>query len=246
MNLIDGSYANSQYYNNTVQQNQKKNADEAKSKTSKESETVTQTNKASQSRLSSRAQAYLETLRKTYNNMDFMVADFNKGDDAKEILSRGTKEISVLFSSEELERMASDENYAKEYMNRVQGAVRMSEQINQQFGFESSFGKISNKAEITKIGISFNKDGSMSIFAELEKAMDKQKEHIEKVREKRAEEKRAAVRKEESNKKNRVSAKKTTIHASSADDLLKKISEIDWNNIREDKRDESNRFDVSI
>ena len=71
----------------------------------------------------------------------------------------------------------------------------------------------------------------MSIFAELEKAMDKQKERIEKVREKRAEEKKAAARKEDVNRRNSVSTKKTTIQASSAEDLLKKINEIDWFNV---------------
>lgn len=246
MNVIEGSYATSQYYNSTVQQNQKNNGEKVKSKAVSESESATQTSNVSRSRLSGRAQAYLENLRKTYSNMDFMVADFDKGDNAKEILSRGTKEISVLFSSEELEKMASDEKYAKEYMNRVQGAIRMSEQINQQFGFESSFGKTSDKGEITKIGFSFNKDGTMSLFAELEKTMDKQKERIEKVREKRAEEKKAATKKENANKKNGVSTKKTIIQASSVDDLLKKINEIDWGNVREDKKAENNKLDVSI
>lgn len=152
MNVTNDSYGVSQYYNNTVQ----------RSNTS-----------TSRSKLSNRAQAFLEKLKKTYSNMDFMVADFDKGDNAKEILSRCTKEISVMFSSEELEKMASDEKYAKEYMDRVQGALRMSEQINKQFGFESAFGNKSDKGEIKKIGFSFNKDGTMSIFAELEKAMKK-------------------------------------------------------------------------
>lgn len=178
--------------------------------------------------------------------MDFMVADFDKGDNAKEILSRCTKETSVIFSSEELEKMASDEKYAKDYMDRVQGAVRMSEQINQQFGFESAFGKTSDKVEITKMGISFGKDGKMSIFAELEKAMDRQKEHIERIREKRAEEKKAVAKKEDAKRKNSATTKKTTIQASSANDLLRKIKEIDWSGIRESRNSESNRFDVSI
>lgn len=245
MNVIDVSYATSQY-NNTVQQNKKNNVEKAKSKTTKESQTATQTSNAGGLQLSKRAQTFLEDLRKTYSNMDFMVADFDKGDNAKEILSRGTKEISVLFSSEELEKMASDEKYAKEYMNRVQGAIRMSEQINRQFGFESAFGNTSDKGEITKIGISFNKDGTMSIFAELEKTMDSLTERIEEIREKRAEEKKAAARKENTDRKNGVSTKKTTIQASSADDLLKKINEIDWSNVREDKKVESSRVDVSI
>lgn len=244
MNVIDGSYTTSQYYNN-VQQNQKSNT-EVKNGDAKGAETVSQNSKASQSQLSNRAQKYLEYLRKTYSNMDFMVADFDKGDNAKEILSRCTKETSVIFSSEELEKMASDEKYAKDYMDRVQGAVRMSEQINQQFGFESAFGKTSDKVEITKMGISFGKDGKMSIFAELEKAMDRQKEHIERIREKRAEEKKAVAKKEDVKRKNSATTKKTTIQASSANDLLRKIKEIDWSGIRESRNSESNRFDVSI
>lgn len=178
--------------------------------------------------------------------MDFMVADFDKGDNAKEILSRCTKEISVLFSSEDLEKMASDEKYAKEYMDRVQGAVRMSEQINQQFGFESAFGNKPDKGEITKMGISFNKDGTMSIFAELEKAMDKWKERVEKVREKRAEEKKDAAKREDVKRRKSVSTKKTTIQASSAGDLFKKVNEIDWSNVKKVETAERKRFDVSI
>ena len=40
--------------------------------------------------------------------------------------------------------------------------------------------------------------------------------------------------------------KKTTLQASSADELFKKINEIAWNKVREDKKAESNRVDVSI
>lgn len=213
MNAINGGYAASQYYNNTIQQKQKNSAETVKSDAAKESERASQAGTVSRPQLSKRAQAFLEKLRKTYGNMDFMVADFDKGDKAKEILSHSTKEISVLFSSEELEKMASDEKYAKEYMNRVQGALRMSEQINQQFGFTSAFGNTPDKGAITKIGFSFNKDGSMSIFAELEKATGK---------------------------------KKTSIQASSVDDLIKKIKGMDWKNVREDPKTESNRVDVSI
>lgn len=141
-------------------------------------------------RLSSKAQAMLEKLKKTYSNMDFMVADFSNGADARKILSRGTKEFSVLFSPEELEKMASDEKYEKEYMAKIEGAVRMSEQINKQFGYESGFGKNAENGKITKIGISFNSDGTTTLFAELEKVTDKQAERIEKARAKHAEERK--------------------------------------------------------
>ncbi len=140
--------------------------------------------------------------------MDFMVA--GKGDDAKEILSRGTKEFSVLFSTEELEKMAADKTYEKEYMNKVQGAVRMSEQINKQFGF----GPTSEKGNITKIGIAFNNDGSTSYFASLEKMSENQRARIE--------------------KNIPIRSKRTQVSATSIDELIQKMNKIDWSKIREE------------
>ena len=60
-----------------------------------------------QPQLSKGAQKLLEKLRNTYGNMDFMVADYKSAEEAQSVLSRGTKEVSVLFSSEELEKLAS-------------------------------------------------------------------------------------------------------------------------------------------
>lgn len=134
-----------------------------------ENKAATQTDSIGEAGLSHKAQALLEKLRKSYGDMDFMVADFDKGDDAKEGLSRGTKEVSVVFSNSELEKMASDEKYEQEYMERVQGALRMSEQINQEFGFTSAFGENSANDEISNIEICFNSDGAVSFFAELER-----------------------------------------------------------------------------
>lgn len=227
MSKIENSYGVSGYYGSQAARKQQK------SKNTKKTETSGKTNKASQPKLSKKAQELLEKLRKTYSNMDFMVADYDRGEEAKELLSRGTKEFSVLFSTEELEKMASDEKYEKEYMDRVQGAVRMSEQINKQFGFESSGGKVSDESIITRMGIAFNKDGSVDFFAELEKAGEQQKAMIEKSLEKHAEEKKAA-------------AKRTTVTASSMDELIQKIKEVDWSKIKETEKTEGERFDFSI
>ena len=229
-------YAASNYYN-TVQQKNQKSGDVRSGRANEAS----RTDKTRQPQLSSRAQKLLEKLRKTYGNMDFMVADFDNGEDAKAILSRGTKEFSVLFSSEELEKMASDEKYEKEYMERIQGAVRMSEEINEEIGFGSIIGKDGEESRITKMGVAFNKDGTMTYFAELEKMSEKQQERIEKAREERAE--------ADSNRGTRVInpiIKKTTVQASSAEELLKKMSEVDWNKVNEERKEEGNRFDFSI
>ena len=227
-------------YNNAV--NSKKQATESKS--------ATQTGSIGEAGLSQKAQALLEKLRKSYGDMDFMVADFDKGDNAKDILSRGTKEVSVIFSSSELEKMASDEKYEKEYMERVQGALRMSEQINREFGFTSAFGKKSDNSEISRIGISFNSNGTTSFFAELEKSSARQREHIEKARE----EKRAARKEQEKKERleNRyvredVCVKRTTVQANSLEELLEKIRGVDWDSIKAENRPQSGgRFDFTI
>ncbi len=234
MNRVEGNYTGS-YYNTAVQQQEE-------TRKSKET-TAKNTQKTKQPQLSKAAQNLLEKLRKNYSNMDFMVADFDNSEEAKEALARGTKEFSVLFSTEELEKMASDEKYEKEYMNRVQGAIRMSDEINKKYGFESAFGGDSEKGEITKIGISFNKDGTVTYFAEMEKASNRQREQLEKIREKKAAEKKAAEKKDN---KDNTPIKKTTVEASSEKELFEKINAIDWSKIKEERKQEGDKFDYSI
>ena len=84
-------------------------------------------------------------------------------------------------------------------MHSIEGALRMSDEINAQFGFERVFSKTNGNADtdtkITKFGISFNSDGTTTFFAELEKSSASQKEYLEKLQEKKAEEKKEAKKK---------------------------------------------------
>ena len=61
----------------------------------------------------------------------------------------------------------------------------MTDEINAQFGFERAFGKTNDNADadtkITKFGISFNRDGTTTFFAQLEKSSASQKEYLEKL-----------------------------------------------------------------
>ncbi len=199
----------------------------------------TGTNKAANTtpaKLSKSAQKVLDELKKKYGKMDFMVADFEGDEEAKEILSRGTKEFSVLLSTDELEKMADDESYKEKNMDRIDGAVKMSERINARFDVSDASGS----AEVKNIGISFNSDGTTSYFAELEKSSEQQKERIEQSREKRAEEKKASEKKESG-------SKRVTIKASTEDELLEKMKQIDWSKVKEEKAETSgSKFDYSI
>lgn len=124
--------------------------------------------------LSGKAQTLLEKLRKDYSGMDFFV--LGAGDDARALLAGGTKEISVVFTVDELEKMAVDEAYAQERMNGVKGAIRMSEEINKKFGYEPAFCRDTDKGAATKLGISVGGDGTITYFAQLEKSSKQQRE----------------------------------------------------------------------
>lgn len=176
--------------------------------------------KSSESKLSPKAQKYLEQLKKSYGDYDFVIAD--KGDDVRGLMDR-SKEFSVVFSSDELERMAEDESFAKEQMESVETAVNMSKKINEQFGYESGISLLS-------VGVTFDDKGISTMFAELEKATADRNKQLEESAKERAEEKKAAEKTEGKNEE-QPSIKRTTVTAANADELLDKILGIDWDKI---------------
>ena len=209
----------------------------------------TSISKTNEAKLSSKAQEFLKNLRSKYGDYDFLIG--NSTDDLKALVKSGNKEFSVVFSNAELERMASDEKYANEKLHCVERAVKMSEEINQKYGFERGFGKgDTTVAEITKIGIVFNDDGTTSFFAELEKSSAKQRERIEKAKEEKRTEKREEERTKremQSYSKSNTDTKRTNVQANSMEELLEKILAIDWSAVKSEKMPESGgKFDFSI
>lgn len=203
-----------------------------------------------ESKLSSKAQDFLKNLRSKYGDYDFLIG--NSTDDLKSLSKSGSKEYSVIFSSAELERMANDEKYAEEKMQGVEGAVKMAKRIAEENGYTSAFGKDGENGTINKISIAVGDDGSTKIFAELEKTSDKQKERINKAREKRAEEKKAADKKakEKVEKKNpyekddKDSVKRTTIEATSEEEFIEKLKNLDWSKVSDSHS--GDRFNFSV
>lgn len=186
-------------------------------------------------KLSKKAQDFLKNLREKYGDYDFLIG--NGTDDLKALSKSGSKEFSVIFSSAEIERMASDEKYAEEKMQRVQGAVKMCKRICEENGFVSAFGGgLGENGTINKIGVSIDDNGNMKLFAELEKSSSKQKERIEKNREKHAEEKKAADKSKKKNpyeKEEEPSVKRTTVEADSVEELIEKIKNIGWDQVKD-------------
>lgn len=137
-------------------------------------------------------------------------------------------------------------------MQGIDGAVRMSEEINQKYRFERAFGKEeTTDTEITKIGIAFHDDGTTSFFAELEKSSVKQRERIEEAREEKRVEKKVAEKKAEKELQNYAKSstytKRTSVWADSLEELIEKIKAVDWENVKAEKTPENgSRFDYSI
>lgn len=114
-------------------------------------------------KLSKKAQKLLDELSKKYKNMDFMVGS---GKDMKSLMAGSSKEYSVLFSAEELEKMASDDSYKDEMLGKIDRLVDFSNRINQEFGFTSGNHAAMNSI-VSKYGLAMNEDGKVSLFAEL-------------------------------------------------------------------------------
>lgn len=253
MNTVSANY--SSYFEQT-----KKESKQVKDRTPSKVETpedvksaagkTNNTSKTNETKLSSKAQEFLKSLRSKYGDYDIFVG--NSADDLKALAKSGTKEISVIFSNAELERMAGDEKYAKEKLQGMEQAVKMSEEIDKQFGFQSAFGQNgASDIGINKISFIFKEDGTMTIFAELEKSSAKQRERIEKSQEERRaqknEEDRKAKKEMQGYSNISIDAKYTTVEAGSIEELLQKISAVDWNAIKPEKMPETGRkFDFSI
>ena len=242
MNKVGGYSA---YQNNFLDSLVQKRKDQSKTSKSDSSQKTGKAGKTNGSvQLSDKAKALLQELKKSYSNMDFIVADYDSEEEAASYLSRGTKEYSVLIDPEELERMASDESVKEQNLSLLDEAVGKLDEIKNQLG--------DHKDEVVSMGITIGKDGEMSFFAELEKAGERQKEFIDSIREgkKEAAEKAAA---DKAGPRNPYAhgyerGKRTTVHASSVEELLDKISNIDWNSIKEESTAHTpgERFSSSI
>ena len=189
--------------------------------------------------LSDTAKEYLNNLRKNHSDIDFFVTDYTKQTNVKDVLNRSTKDFAVIFSNEEIEKMASDEKYAAQKMQMVERAIQMSEEIYEKY---HSVGKHGDETSISRIAFSFNDDGSMKIFAELENSSEKMEKRLEDIKEQR-EEKEKLNEKKASKKDERI--KRKVVSASTAEELLEKINQVDWASINEEETLGS-RIDFSV
>ncbi|MCM1268662.1 MAG: DUF6033 family protein [Bacteroidales bacterium] len=181
--------------------------------------------------LSDKAKALLQELKKTYNNADFYVAEYESEEEASEYLSRGTKDYSVLIDPEELERMANDDEV------KEQNLALLDESLNKLGEMKEALKETGREDEVVNLGVHIGSDGKVSYFAELEKAGERQREFVEKI----VEDKREAAKEAEAEKNgkgpdryNYEHSKRATVTADSVDDLLAQITNFNWDNVKEE------------
>ena len=222
------------------------------------------TEKKQTTELSERAQKLLEELKAKYSNMDFVIADYSSEEEAKQLLSRGTKEYSVLMDPATLEKMAEDDEVKAQYMDIIDQSTAKLDDMKEEL-------KDSGQ-DVKRIGFSVDENGQVSYFAELEKASKAQSERLEEKRaEKKEEQKKAKkdetekqqkAKKDETEKQQKElvkerteerygisqdSVKRVTLTAGTTEELLEKIRNVDWNRIPDIALQEAGkRFDFSV
>ncbi len=232
-----GSYYQSSIYSKTAQN--AKDADRTRAENAKNANAANESKKAPT--LSKAAQNLLKELKKTYSNMDFIVADYETDEEAASLMSRGTGEYSALFTPEELEKMAADEDVKNKNLKILDNAVSKLDEMKTQLGDKGE--------DVTRIGISFGDDGEVSFFAELEKNSEKQRERIERQREDKKEAARDTERAETAEylAHGRSTGKRTTVYASTIEELAKKIEQVDWSTVKEEPQNTTGqRFDFTV
>lgn len=184
--------------------------------------------------LSEKASKYYEQLKKKYSNMNFILVSEDQKENAKANAAgyANANNMVVLIDEDKIEKMASDENYRKQYEGIIANAASGMSQL------ASSIS--ATGATVKGYGMQVNDNGTASYFAVLEKSSAAQKERIEKHAEDKKEAKKAAEKKAEKKKNQERLEKKrnetgdiddtddtetVTVTASSIEELLEKIKD---------------------
>ena len=130
--------------------------------------------KNGEGKLSKKAADFLAKLREERPDFDFQVAS---GKDLRALATDTDKEYSVIFDAEELEKMADDENYAKEKLDHINTIVEMSDKITKDTGFASLLGEnATGNFYADLISFSVKDSGEITIFADIKKAAEEKAE----------------------------------------------------------------------
>ena len=177
--------------------------------------------------LSEKAQKYYEELKKKYSNMDFVLvsSDMKEAAKAQAGSFANPHRLVVLIDEEKVERMASDENFRKQYEAVISNAAVKLPQMQK---------SLANNSSVKAFGMQIDDGGNASFFAVVDKSLAMQRDMSKKGAARKAEQKKQAEKKqaqkaaEEKSEQKRAEKEKdlVTVSASSIDELLRKIDDI--------------------
>lgn len=183
-------------------------------------------------KLSEKASKYYEQLKKKYSNMNFILVSEDQKENAKANAAgyANSNNMVVLIDEDKIERMASDENYRKQYEGIIANAASGISQLASSLSATGT--------SVKGFGMQVNDNGTASYFAVLEKSSAAQKERIEKKAVEKKEAKKTAQKKAEKNEERLEKKRKetgdvddtddtetVTVTASSIEELLEKIKD---------------------
>lgn len=141
-----------------------------------------------QPKLSEKAKEYYEELKDKYKDMDFILVSKDMKEMAKANAGSfaNPNKMVVLIDEEKIERMATDENYRKQYESLIATAQKKMPELNK------TIGGLSN---VKGFGMQVNDGGKASFFAVMQKSFDSQAKRLEEKRAEKKEEKKKAEKK---------------------------------------------------
>ncbi len=186
-------------------------------------------------KLSEEGAKYYEELKKKYGNMDFILVsrDQKANAQANAASYANASRMVVLIDEDKIEKMATDENYRKQYEGIIANAASGVSQL------KAALQKSGQAGNVKGYGMQVKDDGLTSFFAVLKKSSSDQKARIEKKAEQKKADKKAAEKKAEKkegeerlkearSKENSEIEEDTdtvTITANSIEELMQKIND---------------------
>jgi hypothetical protein len=128
-------------------------------------------------RLTKEENDYLDKLKEKYSNVDFVIADFEDGEDTSRFAT-GDKEYTCVITPALLKKMAADEATAAKYEKVIEGAGAdldsMKEQISALDTDESEADPVNLKEQVQNYGFNMDDSGKVSYFALLRDSLPDQ------------------------------------------------------------------------
>lgn len=120
--------------------------------------------------LSEAAKNLLAELKEKYGDIDFFIAEFSNDEEAQYYHNQSTKKYSCVIDPKTLEEMAADEAVKEKYVGIIDTADEKFDQVKEELGEDAD--------QIKRMGITVDKDGVVTYFAELTKQTVKMQEDL--------------------------------------------------------------------